>query len=112
MARTLDVSRHQALWHNQEAVTLQRLNEDGNVVATTLVPEALREAATTSILVGDRIIAASDATFWHLPQAVLGATAPAEKSYAILDSAGVRWIVWEGELATWKTRWRLTCTKE
>ncbi len=96
-----------------EAVTFQRPSEAGDVASSAPVAQALRRAATLTMVVGNVLTTSSEAVAWHIPALDLATFDPGpRKGDIVLDGDGARWVVWTVELLTLRTRYKLTCIRE
>jgi hypothetical protein len=113
MALRDDLAADFLLVDGLEVVTYRRLAEDGTTTTELSIPQALQRAATSPMFVGERFVGAGEVTIWHMPATSLTLLGSGpRKGDVVIAADQIRWVVWEVELQTFRTRWRLTCVRE
>lgn len=109
MTTTLDVTKDYLNWDNTEAVTVSLIRTTGTTART--IANALRRAInrTDSQVAGVQI--GAESTAWNIAVDQMTTGDEIKEGDTVTDADSVVWTVKIVALLTFKTRWRVVCTK-
>lgn len=110
MVTTLDVTQDFLNWDNTEAVTVSLIRTTGTTARS--IANGLRRAInrTDSQVAGIQI--GSESTVWNIPVAQMTTGDEIKEGDTVTDDDAIVWRIKIVALLTFKTRWRLVCTKQ